>query len=340
MQVDASLGREWEELAERTGAAPFMRPGWIGAWADAFAGGRLQALTLRRSGELAALLAVRPGLRGLRSPVNWHTPVFGPVAGDGDALDELLRGAFDRKPVHAGLSFVDSRDPAADAFRSAARRAGYRLVTRPRLTSPFLRLEVGTDPVQALSAKRRSNLRRLSRRLEELGRLELDVQPQDDSLEEAFALEASGWKQDRGTAITASAGTLRFYRSVARWAAARGQLRLLHLRLDGRAIASDIALEDDRSHYLLKTGYSVDLRRYAPGVALRMRAIARAAELGLETYEFLGDAEPTKLEWTSSCRDRIELTAFRPSPAGSAALLAHTRGRRLVQRGLARVGRR
>ena len=97
--------------------------------------------------------------------------------------------------------------------------------------------------------------------------------------------------------------------------------------------------KDDCSHCLLKTGYAADLRGYASGVLLRSDAIARAAEGRLETYEFLGSAEPTKLEWTSTCRERIELIAFRRSAAGAAALLGHTHGRRLVARGLALLGR-
>lgn len=339
VHVDGSLSDEWDALAERVGATPFMRPGWVRAWADAFAGGRLDAVTLRRSGELAGILAVRPGLGGLRSPVNWHTPVFGPVADDDATLRSLLRGALERRPVHLGLSFIDASDPGVGAFRDAAASSGYRVTARPRLSSPFLALEAGGDPLLALTAKRRSNLRRQRRRLEALGEVRLDVRTDDDAIDEAFAIEGSEWKEQRGTAIASSAATMGFYRAVARWAAAAGWLRLLFLRLDDRAIACDIALEDDCSHYLLKTGYATNLRGYAPGVLLRSVAIARAAEASLATYEFLGNAEPTKLEWTSTCRDRIELIAFRRSAAGAAALLGHTRGRRLAARGLALLGR-
>ena len=36
MPVSNATATAWEELAERVGAAPFARPGWFGAWAEAF----------------------------------------------------------------------------------------------------------------------------------------------------------------------------------------------------------------------------------------------------------------------------------------------------------------
>jgi CelD/BcsL family acetyltransferase involved in cellulose biosynthesis len=42
----------WDALADRAGAAPFLRPGWIAAWWRAFGRGRLEILTAGSGGRL------------------------------------------------------------------------------------------------------------------------------------------------------------------------------------------------------------------------------------------------------------------------------------------------
>src|SRR5437899_1249723 len=72
-----ALDREWDDLADRVGAAPFLRPGWIRAWWRAFGSGDPGVLTVRRSGRLAAALPLEIRRGVVRSPTNWHTPFFG-----------------------------------------------------------------------------------------------------------------------------------------------------------------------------------------------------------------------------------------------------------------------
>jgi CelD/BcsL family acetyltransferase involved in cellulose biosynthesis len=326
-----SLAREWDELADRTAAPPFLRPGWVCAWAGAFARGPVRVAALRRDGQLVGVLPLMLRQGAVRSPTNWHTPVFGPVVEDYDAAARLCDWLMGLGARSVSLDFVDSGSAATRAFEEAARAARYRPASRMRLHSPYVELS-GKDGVeQMLSAKRRSNLRRQSRRLGMLGPLSLDVddgrEDLDRRLTEAFAVDRSGWKGERGSAIVSRPDTTKFYRDVAAWAAERGWLRILLLRCGGRAIACDIGIDADGSHYLLKTGYAAEYRNYAPGVVLRRDAVARAAAAGLATYEFLGHVEPTKLEWSDACRERRLLQAFRPSPLGALdhALMVHAR---------------
>lgn len=328
----AEIEAEWEALARRSRASPFVHPGWIAAWWRGFGSGALEVVALRRDGELAAVLPLRRVAGVHASTTNWHTPAYGPVAADPDAARALFEWLVERGPRHISLSHVDRDDAALGAFTAAARRAGYRVAARPRLRSPYLPLDGAQPP---LSGKRRRDLRRRRRLLEERGRLWLDVSDGrtslDDLLEEGFAIEALGWKGAGGTAIASRPQTRRFYRDVAHWAAARGWLRLCFLRLDDRAIAFDLALDDGTSHFLLKTGYDPELRAHAPGVLLRQDAIEHARGRGLATYEFLGAAEPTKLEWTDRTRERVLAQAFRRSPAGTVDWVVSTRGRRLAK---------
>ena len=320
---DAALRVQWDELAERTGASPFLRAGWIIAWARAFARRPVQVAALRRDGRLAAVLPVVlwPGL--VRSPANWHSPVFGPVHEDAAAGRELLSALLARRPRRLALDFADP--DASELLRTAASAAGYRISERPRMDSPYLEFD-GEPAEKRLTSKRRSNLRRQRRKLEALGALSLEVHDRASALDEALPVEGSGWKDEEGTAIASRPETERFYREVAAWAQECGWLRILLLRCGERVIACDIGLDACGSHHLLKTGYAHDLSSHSPGVVLRHDAIERAQTAGLSTYEFLGSAEPTKLEWTDRCRTRVLTQVFSPTPLGRLERLVVVRG--------------
>jgi CelD/BcsL family acetyltransferase involved in cellulose biosynthesis len=158
-------------------------------------------------------------------------------------------------------------------------------------------------------------------------------------LEDGVRVEAAGWKGQRGSAIASQSATLCFYRELAHWAADRGVLRLALLRVGGRAIAFDFALEDAGVHALLKTGFDPAYGKWAPGMLLRQEMLRRAFAVGLRRYDFLGADEPWKLEWTSATRERSLVQVFARSMSGRVTWNAYARGRPLAKRVLQAVGR-
>lgn len=334
------LADEWDELADRLKASPFVRPGWFTAWRRAFGSGRLEVIAARRNGRLAAVAALERNRLMLRSPTNWHTPVWAPLAEDADALRAIAQAMVARAQPWLSLGFVDVGTKELEACRHAMNGCRTRIYTLER--SPYVALHGAWEEYEGrLTAKRRSNLRRLQHRLEERGRVALDVHDGRDDLaallDEGFGVEASGWKGERGTAISSAPDTRRFYEEVAAWAASRGSLRLAFLRLDGRALAFDFAIEEVGAHSLLKTGFDHAWRSFAPGVLLRQRMIERAFGQGLATYEFLGDATDWKLEWVDSMRERVALEAFHRTPTGTLAWVTWAYARPAVRRLLRRA---
>ena len=190
---------------------------------------------------------------------------------------------------------------------------------------------------RTLGANLRRNVRRSLKRLADLGRLNLDVDEGHDELDERltelFAVEALGWKGKPGTAIISSKpATRRFYAAVARWATARGSLRLVVLRLDGRPIAFHFALEEEGIYYPLKGGFDPDFGEFSPGQLIIRASLRRAFDLGLVRYEFLGGDEPYKRSWTDSFHERMLFQAFFRTPRGISDWLAYAYGRPLVKR--------
>lgn len=324
---------EWEALAEHTGASPFSRPGWFHAWWKAFGKGSLEVVCARRDGRLVGVLPLRRRRGALASPTNWHTPEFSAVAEDDEITRALLESILRQGSRRVSLSFLDGQGATVDAFNDAANGLGYRVIDRVVLRSPYLAIDRTWEELEEarIKSKRRANLRRLRRGLEAEGTLSFEVSDGRDDLEyrldEAFRVEALGWKGERGSAIASAPETRRFYTDVARWAAGRGWLRLCGLRLDGQLIAFGYCLEHGGVHYLMKVGFDPSYSRFAPGVLIRRDMLARAVSLGFKRYEFLGTDEPLKLEWTDTVHERRLVQAFRGSAPGLVDWAAFAYGR-------------
>jgi CelD/BcsL family acetyltransferase involved in cellulose biosynthesis len=335
-----TLSGPWDALADRLSVAPFMRPGWILAWSEAFARGRLGALAATRHGELVGLLPFIEHRGVLSAPANWHTPVFGFLATDREVSAALATRFVSMARLRADLSFLDRGDANLAECQIAAERAGRPTVVRAVIHSPYVAV-ADTDWQsyrESLERKARKDVERRRRRLDEQGAVSVDFVDGQTGLqrllEEGFELEGSGWKHERGSAITSDARTHRFYTEIARWASTRGWLLLAFLRLDDRAIAFDLCLESGGASYVLKGGFDPAFRRFAPGMVLTYEALRRAFEQGLSSYELLGDDAPYKLVWTETVRERLRFQAFSRSPRGRANHLAWTYGRSAVRRAL------
>lgn len=310
----------WEELAERVQAAPFLRPGWIAAWWNAFGRGRLEIRSERRPQDerLCALLPVQREGGTLASPTNWHSPEFGLLAESAVDARRLVASLLADRPRRLSLAFLAPEQ--AELAQEEALAQGYRVIQRTLQRSPHVPIDGDWEAYRhRLSKNLRDDLRRARRLLSARGKVSFEVSSGagfDELLEQGFGVEASGWKGARGTAIRSRPLERRFYTEVARWAAAHGWLRLAFLRLDGRPLAFDFCLEHAGVHYLVKTGYDPAYRELGPGKLLREEMLARAFREGLRSYELLGDAEPWKLRWTSATRARELVQFFRPTPLG------------------------
>jgi CelD/BcsL family acetyltransferase involved in cellulose biosynthesis len=332
VEIDSKLEAEWDDLAVRTGAAPFSRPAWVRAWRYALEY-PVTAATARQAGSLVAVIPVIERRKGIATAADWHVPMLEAVAVDRQALDalavHLLTG---RRSVT--VDFVPAGGPTADAFEAAFELLGFRVRSRPRLQSPFVDFSDGWDPyVETLSTRKWREIRRRLRRLEEEGPVDFVVSDGahdlDRQLSDGFAIEGSGWKDSRGTAITSDRRVERFYREVTCWAANQGMARIAFLQVAGRPVAFDLSFVHGGTEWLLKTGFDPAWSRFSPGSLLRAEALRRACEEKVVSYEFAGSADAWKMEWTTTTREIRILEGFAPGLGGATAMQAARVGRRL-----------
>ena len=277
----------WRGLAERT-----VEPNgyYLADWelaVDASARGRtgVSALCAWRDTRLTGLLPVIPMWRAYRIPL--------PALVSADAYGTLCTPLLDREQAEAAALELMNQARAAGAhaliIRAAAldgramkavreelRRDGL----RPKLLRSHLRasLDAARDAdellQEALGAKKLKELRRQRNRLAEHGAVRFDAArtPQQvaAALETFLALEASGWKARRGTALVQDEGDAAFIRRATLALAATGQCEIITLSAGETPVAAGIVLRHKDRAFFFKLGVDERFARYSPGVQLTL----------------------------------------------------------------------
>jgi CelD/BcsL family acetyltransferase involved in cellulose biosynthesis len=214
------------------------------------------------------------------------------------------------------LDRIPADSPTVAAIQEAYRGRGL-ILLRPAQPYPRILLHEGWQkPESQLNSGRRSDLRRAARTAEKIGPLSYQILYPTPSqlgpvLEEALEVEAANWKGSEGSAIARDDLRGPFYRHYAAAASAAGILRLCFLRVAGKAVAMQLALECSRGFWLLKIGYREEFAGCSPGMLLIAETIRYAASRGLVSYEFLGNADKWTRIWT---QDEIQTVTIRAYP--------------------------
>ena len=325
------LSGEWDDLADRTGGSCFLRPGWITAWWDAFAAGSPVLFVSWRDGRLSGVLPLVRRRGVLASASNWHTPEFGCLAEGDEDRAAIFEWVVRERRRRVDLAFLPAGGADAEAFADAT--SGCILKSREILRSPFVPVTGDWNSYwSGLSKNLRGTIKRCRNRLADIGETSVRVhdgsEDLDSLLSTAFELEASGWKGERGTAISDRPETARFYRRVAEWGAERGILRLAVLSAGERIVAFNYAISDQGCEHLLKLGHDAELNRFGPGTVLTAEVLEAAFERGLERYDFGGGDDAYKLRWASEVRCSLRMQAFAPTAVGNADHAVQVHGRR------------
>ncbi len=183
------------------------------------------------------------------------------------------------------------------------------------------------DYLSSQTGHTRRELKRLRRKLEEEGRLELRTWEAEHDVDvwigQFLELEAAGWKGRENTALAMADQDEKLFRSIVIEAAARDQLDMLGLFLDGRPIALKCNFLMGRGAYAFKIAFDETYSRLSPGVQLELDNMRRV---------LLSE----RTDWMDSCavarhpmidrlwkeRRVIETTLVSSGRRGSDALLA------------------
>jgi CelD/BcsL family acetyltransferase involved in cellulose biosynthesis len=236
--------------------------------------------------------------------MNWlhlHCPVGTPLIHKAYA-QATLEAMFGWLYGHSGaMAFSLNKIPAEGGFaqylRQFTRQQGGWLNEHDTWERALLcRGPSGEEYVASHQRKKKlKEYSRLRRRLEDLGELEFQalLPGQNASLsqwvDDFLHLEQGGWKGRIQTAMACNQGGKLFAESLIRNAAARGQLMMLRMVLDGKTIAIKLNLASaTQGAYALKIAYDERYAAYSPGVLLELENIYRTLD-------------STPLAWMDSC---------------------------------------
>jgi CelD/BcsL family acetyltransferase involved in cellulose biosynthesis len=151
---------------------------------------------------------------------------------------------------------------------------------RPRVLQSHLRacLDATHDADallhEALGAKKLKELRRQRNRLADHGTVAFEVARSPDDVSAAteifLALEASGWKGQRRTALIQSEGDAAFLRRATRGLAATGQCEIVTLHAGATPVASGVVLRHRDRAFYFKIGVDERFAKFSPGVQLTL----------------------------------------------------------------------
>lgn len=199
---------------------------------------------------------------------------------DRDMAEDAVAGLM-QQARKAGAHALILRDVPLDgaamkAFREVLRQGGM----RPLLLQSHLRasLDATRDADEclrdALGPKKLKELRRQRNRLAEHGEVRFEVArtPQEiaSAVEIFFALEASGWKAQRGTALIQHDGDAGFVRRATADLAELHQCEIVTLSSGDTPVAAAIVLRHQDRAFYFKLGVDERFAKLSPGVQLTL----------------------------------------------------------------------
>ena len=261
---------EWE-LAVNASARDRVDTDALGAWRDASTLiGLVPVISMWRAYRIPL-----PALVGADPYGTLCTPLL-----DRDTAEEAVTGILQqarRAGAHALIFRATSLDGAAmKAFADVLHRSSMQPVVLQSHVRACLDATGDADDLlrEALGAKKLKELRRQRNRLAEHGTVSFDVArtPADvaAAIEPFLVLEASGWKGQRGTALSQDDGDAAFIRRATSALAETGQCEIVTLRAGETPVAAAIVLRHQDRAFYFKLGVDERFAKFSPGVQLTL----------------------------------------------------------------------
>jgi CelD/BcsL family acetyltransferase involved in cellulose biosynthesis len=303
-----ALESEWRELWRRDrSATPFHSPDWLIPWTRyLWGGGKLQVVTLRRGGRLAAV-----------------TPFFVWGYGRGELRLSLLGcGISDYLGMISVPGFADEAAGAVARWMTQPEvewnscdlqelRPGDPLLAAAQRFTGLEPWQCSVCPVMSLrgslkeqlaetAAKFRRSIRTAEKRLHEAGDVEFvraTAEDVDWVIDALFDLHTARWQECGESGMFARPSLRKFHREVAHRFARNDMLRLYGLLVNGQCVAVQYNFAANRRVYAYLAGFDPAWNRSSPGAVLLAHSIEDAIAEGDREFDFLRQAEEFKYSW-------------------------------------------
>ncbi len=204
----------------------------------------------------------------------------------------------------------------ADAVRAHFRQAGC-LIAESQTLCPYVDMDGGWDAFLAGRSRRmRGNVKRLRRRLADLGEIAVRKLPAatEAALDLYCDVEARSWKAQKYLDLGSDRSSYYFYKGLAERFGRDGSFEMRVLESGGKAIAATFGLLHDGVFQSLKIAHDSDHDRFSPGTVLESYELEQLFAAGISRYEFMGSFLANKLRWTSTIIETTNIHVYQRQP--------------------------
>ncbi|QFT29695.1 hypothetical protein FIV00_04325 [Labrenzia sp. THAF82] len=282
---------DWRQLAKLSiDPNPFFGPEFLKPFLEHTANRAVRLVVVREKQKQYWLAAAPVGRRrlGIAFPVTstWATeysplgtPLLHPDASQG-AIAAFLHAMGGSKGVLA-FPYLPLHSASADRLRSA-------MAERYRSTACATRAahaagETGNQQLEsAYSGKRRKEMRRLLRRLDDHGTTRFSSLSGHEAVQgfESFLhLEAKGWKGRAGTALLSTPETAAFARAAIANRSAEDGVRIDQLWAGNTLVAALVLFVEGGAVFSWKIAFDEEFARYSPGAQIAVHAFRENLKL-------------------------------------------------------------
>ncbi|MCF8707272.1 GNAT family N-acetyltransferase [Rhizorhapis sp. SPR117] len=245
-------------------------------------------------GLLPVAIASRHGRYPIANVTNWtHRHCFfgAPIIRKGQEIHawehflSALDGA-DWAPHFLHLTGLDSDGANVAALQEVCARQRRGLRSIHGYARAFLKSRLSADEYWEthIRGKKRKEIRRLQKRLKELGTMTSSTLTHVDDISawcDAFlALELAGWKGVEGTAMACNPADAAFFRDCIASAFADGTVDFLRLDFDGKPIAMLVNFLMGEGAFSFKIAFDETMARFSPGVLIEIDNLRHVLDSG------------------------------------------------------------
>lgn len=317
------LRPEWEALWRSCDlATPFLHPGWLIPWWEAFGPAEQEPYVIIMRGEDGKLEGVAPAFSWRRQDGKRQLSFIGAgisdycgivfAEGKGDLFAHEFIGRIAKRAGdvwdECALEDVMSGSPLLNAVSALNKQRG--------AACPVVSLPDSFDEYLAgLSGAKRERLLRAQKKLVRLGMRTEIAAPQETgrATEIFFRLHEESWRHRGNEGVINSAPLKKFYMKAAEALAQAGALRLYLMGTDSPEsvyAAALFTMFHKKRVYCYLGGFAPEFEKLSAGSVIVMHAIKDAIEAGMYEFDFLRGGEAHKYSWGAMDKFNWNLTGI------------------------------
>ncbi len=327
------LEESWNKLIS-TGSneVPFTTFEWFYSWWKAFGEKNNMLILIIKEGDDVVAIApfMKTSVKLCMIPVSaisfmdsFHAGRMGIImnADKPEIMRLLLSYLRTHHAAHNVLLFnpIEKNSLTDRIIKTALNRENFMLKEAKSDFSPYIPIS-GTweQYLGGRSRNFRHKLNRISNLFIKTGGYEIVLSTTPAGLDDVFDISRRTWKYGEKTAIANNPLNMRFYRILAQTMAEKNWLKIWVLKLRGKPIAFQYALDYKNRIFGLKIGFDQAYEKLSPSKFLAKHIIQYCFEKGYAEFDMIGKNDSYKMDWTNSIREHYKYIIFNDNIFGKA----------------------